>query len=254
MRRVGLFFIVFLFVLTMSVAAGDFEFVGGPTISNLDLTINAEGNVESGDIEPQIANDNSEQIEISLETEEGAMGYYGGVRYLFDNGFGIGLGYESQSFEAGLGLDIDYTEEPWFDGHIYLDNSLSGLYLEGLYEINDIFALRGAISSNSFTSTLDYDLDDVFFINDSDRVDIAEGDGLGYQVGGEVNYPVTDNLSILSSISYITGNIDIEKVYNGEKLVNVDDIDYIFGEEISNQSITLDYSGIKFALGVNYSF
>ncbi len=249
MKRVSLFVIVLLFVMSMGVAAGGFEFVGGPTISKIDVDLNIKTELIEDERERYtLAAQESSVLGISLESEEGAAGYYGGMRYLFDNGFGLGAGYESKSFKSGLGLDVEYDGTSVLNGNLNLINSLSGPYIEGLYAINDIFALRGAISSNSLTSTLDAGINvDYYSIDESINEDLASGNGVEYQIGAEANYPITDEISILSSASYITGTVDIDKVYNGDELTDINDV-------ISDTEISVNYSGIKFAIGVNYSF
>src|SRR5690554_243949 len=103
MKRIIFLVLVILLVTTFNVVAGNFEFVGGTSLNKLEL--NVEG-TEKGE-------DEEYTIGLTVENQTGNE-FYGGVRYILDNGLGFGAGYESLSVTTVGEL---YFEESFSDGY-----------------------------------------------------------------------------------------------------------------------------------------
>lgn len=265
--------VIALLVLSVSVAAGDFELVGGPTLSKVEFTYtdSYSGIAPAGDVDFKVEYDAVKKI------ETGATGYFAGLRYIMDNDLGFGIGYESLSAKFRDDEHVlkndgeiihdyydDYFTNKGIDNNT-VEHTFSGPYLEMLYKINNMFSVRGSVISTSYQVDYDYYIDKEEEFNGSTEITkksgsktIMEGSGLGYQIGAELNYPLTENLSILSSANYITTELEIKRKYDDdqEKLVPYDQ--YVKNKQgltsIDTAEGTLEYSGYKFTLGLNYSF
>lgn len=236
MKKLCLLVIVVLFVMSLGVAAGTFNFVGGTSISKVNFT-------------DTITEDNSTYKDVYDRNNVAGQGYNAGVRYFLGNGLGFGVGYETNSY--GLSREKDNTTYP--DGTKYIDKDyftykISGAYLEMVYKLKKYLSMRGAVSFNNLVISNDeyyYDNTSGTVHTNSYNHDTAKGDGTGYQLGAELDYPLSDKFNLVSNISYMFGNIDLKKVYN--------DSTKEF-EKVDGYNYKIEYNGFKLGIGLNYSF
>ncbi|MFW6035896.1 MAG: outer membrane beta-barrel protein [Halothermotrichaceae bacterium] len=239
-KYLGFCILVFILLFSTAVYAGEFEAVGGVTSNNFDSEITFEPEILLPD----------EIVTVELGRLSG-YGYYVGGRYIFDNNFGLGIGYDYASAPLNLYGSYEAAQASNNDVNAELDlgfeSELSGPYAEVVYKLNDYITFSGALAWYDFTNTVSAGLT----INDSDIIEpgdmvLFKGDGTGYLLGAELNYPVVDDWNIISNAGYRIADIDINEVNTGDfDNDNFQDID---------EDVSLKMQGFKFGAGISYQF
>lgn len=242
MKKTSFLVIVVLLLMTFNAVADDFEFVGGTSLSKLEFELGYD--IESND-------------ETVTDESLAGNGFYGGVRYILDNGLGFGAGYDTLEVTQGIEEYREASSSNYYEEWKYEDSTtykLSGPYIEMFYKIKEMITLKGGLVFNKLLASReefesyyyeDYYYEDIDKYSDEYKAEM-KGEGIGYQLGAELEHPFTDNLSITGTVSYRFGNLDITHIYSDatEKFEKLpDDFD-----------ILLDYSGYSFGFGLNYAF
>jgi hypothetical protein len=170
-------------------------------------------------------------------------GYYIGLRYIMDNNLGFGVGYDYAEAPLTLDLGLDYYgTEVDFEGTV--SSELSGPYGELVYELNDYITFNGAIAFYNYANKISYAVVDGSY-EDSDEMTFVKGNGTGYMLGAELDYPLYESLSVVSSIGYRSVSIDLNEIntagFSGENFEKLEDL-------------ILTMKGLKFGVGLSYDF
>ena len=234
MKKTILLLVIFsLIVLSFSVSAKNINFVGGYTSNSLTPEYTA-----------QFTNT---QLKLSSEAVSG-NGFYFGGRYFINQKLGFGLGYDHVIAPLGISLDLsDNCNQLLLN--INNDSKISGPYGEIVYRINKYINLNGAVAYYNYINDLSYDVT-ISGNNHNDNGDLAKGEGYGYIIGSELNYPFHKNWSLVSSLGYRTTTIDINKINMtpfGPQDNYVDTDNYL-------DDFDVKFKGLRFGIGLSYNF
>jgi len=247
MKRVLVMVIVVLSVLSINVlAAGDIEVVGGVSFINLEISTSITAT------ESDYEYDLSTSIKGNIGNE-----LYGGIRYVLDNGLGFGAGYSSLSTESNREEEVKIFSPSYKETYESKDIEhikLEGPYVEAIYKVTEMISIRGAVLFQNLIISVEelqnyYEETDTGYIDQyeySEEYDYAKGEGLGYQIGAEINYPLSEDFLITGKAAYVLGSYDITHIYNSneEELNEIPD----------NGKMTVEHSGFSLGFGINYSF
>ena len=247
MKKIFSFLLVLMLLLSINVLGAGFEVVGGINLNVADFIFKAERDNYMFEGDTIIGEEISKDIS--------GKGFYGGLRYFFRNGLGLGVGYDTVNYTV-FGMEDNLT-------HILPDDSrieeklkesvglkVSAPYLELVYNLKDIVTLRGAVSYNNLSAT-SYDYyyyragDDI--TEEDIQIEQIRARGLGYQIGADLNYPVTENFALIGRAAYILGNSKITNVYDDDEDVLVEIPDDVIVPE-------LNYRGFSFGFGISFAF
>lgn len=247
MKKIFSFLLVLMLLLSINVLGAGFEVVGGINLNVADFIFKAERDNYMFEGDTIIGEGISKDIS--------GKGFYGGLRYFFRNGLGLGVGYDTVNYTV-FGMEDNLT-------HILPDDSrieeklkesdglkVSAPYLELVYNLKDIVTLRGAVSYNNLSAT-SYDYyyyragDDI--TEEDIQIEQIRARGLGYQIGADLNYPVTENFALIGRAAYILGNSKITHVYDAAEDVLVEIPDDVIVPE-------LNYRGFSFGFGISFAF
>ena len=182
-------------------ATENMKTVGGVTYNTFDGTWFLDG---------EEAGDNFEDTDL-----ESGFGFYVGGQYWLSDQIGIEAGY-----------DVAKSSDDDFEGS-EVDINLSGPYGKGVYKVNEMISLNGGLAYYSFTMDQSYQWYNVEW----------KGNGIGFLLGGEMTYPISDKISLIGSGNYRLANIDIDKY----KEQDVEDTE-------------LNMSGLSLRAGISYNF
>ncbi|WP_027339197.1 outer membrane beta-barrel protein [Halonatronum saccharophilum] len=151
--------------------------------------------------------------------------------------------------ELGLGLGVDFIRANWESGYDWVEGredfeyekNLVGLLINSKYRLNDYLIFNSGLGYYNFTK----DRHSRYSWKDgANTIRYQKGSGLGGLIGLELNYPVKNNLSISSGISYRSTNININKVHSGYWGGLVDNLD----------DENLKIRGLFLSTGISYMF
>ena len=205
-------FLLVLFVLlffTIGVSAQDaanenMKIVGGVTYNTFDGTISADG------MEDQDLTENN--------TLGSGFGFYVGGQYFLSGSIGIEAGYD-----VAKSSDSENNET--------VDNSVKGPYSKIIFNINDNVMLNGGIA---------YYSNEIEVSTDTASMMLYEGSGIGFLLGGELNFPLNDKISLIGSGNYRFANLNLDKVLGSSDFV------------VENPKINM--SGFSLRSGVSFKF
>jgi hypothetical protein len=150
------------------------------------------------------------------------------VRESLNNGTGFYLeGLVWLGSKWGIGGGIDRASSSWSSFETYADSSrsdylskydLDGYYGKLSYKLSDEIRLNLGISKHNFVEKYS---EDNSWENGAFNEAVVDGDGLGYLLEAQVDYPVNDHLALIGSFGYRKADIDVKRVYdwNQNKLV-----------------------------------
>ncbi|OCL27546.1 hypothetical protein U472_03025 [Orenia metallireducens] len=120
----------------------------------------------------------------------------------------------------GIGGGIDRASSSWSSFETYADSSrtdyLSEYYLDGYYgklsyKLSDEIRLSVGISNHNFAENY---MQDNSWEDGAFNEAVVAGDGLGYLLEAQVDYPVNDHIALMGSVGYRRADIDVKEVYN----------------------------------------
>ncbi|WP_408955984.1 outer membrane beta-barrel protein [Natroniella sp. ANB-PHB2] len=215
------FVIVFVLMVLVSsstqVLARGFEVVGGSTYNTFLLSLSVDGE------DVLIGDGIKERLEYGV-------GFYAGGRYWLNDRLGI---------EVGVDQAASSYEESNSDSIFEIEEELVGPYAGLRYRLNDKFQLEAGAVNYSYQQSQTEIYQD---LEEFDEVS-ARGGGLGFLIGGEYNYSIRENLSLISSFNHRIITIDINEAYDYEesRLVDV-------------EKEKLNMGGLRVSLGISYDF
>ncbi len=220
MRKFVLLLMCLVLVLaTPVVLAGSFEAVGGVTFNTVDI----EQKCEDGEI-------------YGIKNQFNGNGLYAGGRYWFSDKMAAGLGYDYVKLQPNFYRENDYMTDE--DG---TKMDLKGFYGELVYKMTDYVKVKGALANYNFSAKY-YDEGTGMSSEYYDESEEYTGSGMGYLIGAEMFYPVTDSLTLTSELSYRTVSI------------NMDDFIYFIGPRYEPTIESTDLKGLRLSVGLNYAF
>lgn len=200
-------------------AAEDFDVVGGFTYNTFNLSVTQDGEtiIESDDVEDDL---------------QSGMGFFIGGRYWVKDDIAVGIGYDTASSN-----DEEEQTYEGITGDYERDISLSGPYAEVVYSLNESINLNAAVASYS------YDLKVKFA--DFDRETVEKGSGLGFIIGGELDYSINEDFAVVGGVNYRMADLGVDESQSTETGELVD---------VSDEKVKIDMSGMRANIGVSYSF
>ncbi len=249
LKRIILLVFISVLMFSLSALAGDWEAVGGVTQNSLEneFNLNVEIDLPEEDITPSVVEpDQLLNLDLDLTTGDySGQGYYVGGRYWFNDVLACGFGYENVNSDYYVNFtlnDLDIFIPPFLmyedlNGELELgaNANFSGPYAELVYKVNDFLRLNGSAGKYAYT------LDGYFEIEDENgKIELLSGDGYGYIVGAEMEYPFKNDFSFIASAGYRFMNFSMDKI--GEEKIP---------EEVK---IDLGVKGLRFGAGISYSF
>ena len=206
-----------LVMVSPAVLAGNMEAVGGMTVNTFDLTMSEEEVAGSQKIN-DVGHGN---------------GLYIGGRYWFSDKMAAGIGYDYITSNPNM----RYEELPYYD-EFGVKIDMKGLYGEVVYQLTDYIKLKGDLAN--YNMTADYYEEENVLASEEDEI---TGSGMGYIIGGEMNYPIKDDLSLNSSLGYRTASLTIDEPE-----------DTMPDPLVESGDMEVDVKGLFFSLGLNMAF
>lgn len=224
-----------ILIFSTGAFAKGLEFVGGVTYNSFE----PEAKITNNDYEGSIT--------IGFDGQDGT-GYFIGGRYWFSEKLGVGLGYDVANSKSSFNYKID-------DGLDYLkivlkeEAELAGPYAEILYKVNNVLTFSGAIvnynlvvdgSSYYEESYGSYEDEYDNEYSNEEHKKLLEGEGTGYILNTELNYPFKENFAFKVTAGYRKATINVEEFLD----TNIPD----------NTNVELDLSGLRFTAGLSFDF
>ncbi|WP_018249444.1 hypothetical protein [Orenia marismortui] len=201
-KLIILFIFVTLLFISQNTFAKNFEVIGKLTYNTFDLIKYSKGK------EISIYNDKETEESFRDQAEKGS-GYYLGLIYWFNEKWGVEGGFDlaESTYDGTCPKETANTLAFDVDREI-TTQKLYGPYFGLAYSINEIFRLKAGI--------LRYYLkqDDTFKNNGQTMLSstIAECKGKGALLGGEVNYPIKENILLTADFNYRIAKVSLSKV------------------------------------------
>lgn len=246
MKKIIFLTIILMLTFSTITLAADFEFEGGFLYTTFDSdTLNEAidgANEDYQNIVDTIKDDPSVTLNNfdKFDDLDSATGYWVGFRSdyfknVLDLNYKIGVRYETFSNDVNANLHISNPEGPeYLKINDSLEIDVKGFLINGEKEINEYFAITGAIGYYYGEISFSYDEEDF----DGEQTNKFEDSGsndlegeAGFKLGLSTNYPLSDNLIAIGNVSYRFLELDIED---------------------SNESI--DFDGLDWKAGLSYKF
>ena len=224
-----------ILIPSVLVSGSPFELSGGGFYTTLTMT----------DLNDAIEDYNNSIDQISqqgvsatkMDKINQSIGFYGGAEFNLNNMLALGGSFDS--FSAGTGTKIDYSDQNGtIDVDLNIDLSVSGMVGMVSANINDYIGLDGGAGYyfgtismlGSANATGDY----AGYFQMDQASESADLSGVGFKAGGHFNYPINDQLSINSSVNYRILELETQ---NDNSLTN---------------DTTLNANGIELRFGVSF--
>ena len=231
MKKVLFFVVVCLLVFTFTVSAQDLEFVSGVSIENWNTNVDVTYKSES---------DNWFKRSYSSDA---ALGLYAGGRYWLNEKMAITGGLDMARFS----YVYTYENENPYNSKTTNKRTLVGPFGQVSYRLNDIFTLNGGIGYYSYKARETYEDSDENDQNKDYDHDLLKGNGLGFSIGTEIEYPIKENIALNSSLGFRRVNINVDEYYDyyEEEMAKAEDV-------YENYSLVIN--SLKIGLGISYEF